>query len=351
MNRPAFRMTLLALSLSAASCLLTAAAATQKPPATFLKNAALYQDFRSTGAAPFHLVATFESRGPSEFNGKGTYEETWFSPEQWRREITLGSYHGLEIRNRRQTYLEQNNPYEPSRVLLLLITVIPTSLMESRYKPFRAKDWRVDDIPFEGKLFERVSSGSQNNPGSVLSVILNSDGAPVETQLGGIVTYYSSNRIFHGAHFPGEITIRSLAKETLLTVTLSKLEDPVADAATSLALPGPESQNADTLMPVEIGGPVKRPELLKYEVLDKSEQYKKIPPSEVTDRVAYGLVQIVVDKTGAAREPLVLYSPRAVAADTIFKVLSKWKFKPANLEGQPCEFLMSIAIDINGRPA
>ncbi len=104
-------------------------------------------------------------------------------------------------------------------------------------------------------------------------------------------------------------------------------------------------------MPVEIGGPVKRPELLKYEVLDKSEQYRKIPPSEVTDRIAYALVQIVVDKTGAAREPVVLYSPRAVAADTILSVLSKWKFKPANLEGQPCEFLLSIAIDINGRPA
>ena len=208
----------------AACSLATAAAPTKKLPAEFLKNAAIYQQLRSNGAAPFHLVAAFESLGPSEFKGNGTYDEIWFSPQQWRREITLGSYRGLEIHNGRQTYLEQNNPYEPSRVLLLLKTVIPASLMESKYRPFSPKDWRVDDIPFEGKTFERVSKGDKDNPALVESVILNSDGAPVETQAGGIVTYYASNRVFHGAPFPGEITVRSLAKEALLAISVSKLE-------------------------------------------------------------------------------------------------------------------------------
>jgi len=331
-----------------AASLLTAAAATQKPPATFLKNAALYQDFRSTGAAPFHLVAVFESLGPSEYNGNGTYEETWFSPDQLRREITLGSYHGVEIRNGRQTYLEQNKPYEPSRVLLLLKTVIPGSLMESKYRPFHAKDWHVDDIPFEGKTFDRVSKGDKDDPSFVESVILNSDGAPVETQAGGIVTYYSSQRVFHGARFPGEITVRSLAKDTLLTISLRKLEDPVADATISLALPGPASQTSDTLMPLEAGGPVHAPEVLKYEALDKSSEFRKLPRSESTDRIAYAIVQMVVDKAGAAREPVVLYSP-GPAADAVLGVLSKWKFKPANLEGQPCEFLFTVTIVVEGR--
>ena len=301
----------------------------------------------SSGAAPFHLVATFESLGPSDFKGNGTYDETWFSPQQWRREITLGSFHGLEIHNGRRTYLEQSNPYEPSRVLLFLKTAMPSSLMESRFKPFKAKDWRVDDIPYEGKTFERISKGDKDNPSFVDSVILNSDGDPVETQAGGIVTYYSSNLVFHGAHFPGEITVRSLARESLLTISLRKLGDPIADAATSLALPGSASQTSDTLMPLEAGGPVHAPVVLKWEALDKSSEYRKLPRSESTDTIAYAIVQMVIDKAGVAREPVVLYSP-GPAADAVLGALSKWKFKAANLEGQPCEFLFKVTIVVHG---
>ena len=101
-------------------------------------------------------------------------------------------------------------------------------------------------------------------------------------------------------------------------------------------------------MPLEAGGPVRAPQVLKYEVLDKSSEYRNLPRSESTDRVAYAIVQAVVDKAGVAREPVVLYSP-GPAAEAVLGALSKWKFKAANLEGQPCEFLINVAIVVLGK--
>lgn len=41
----------------------------------------------------------FSRPGKSEILiGDGAYEETWLSPRKWRREVTFGSYHALEVR-------------------------------------------------------------------------------------------------------------------------------------------------------------------------------------------------------------------------------------------------------------
>src|ERR1700742_3735758 len=63
-------------------------------------------NLRLPGAPPFHLKATFRAgpgldfakRGESTMiTGDGTYEETWVAPNTWRREVTLGSYHAVEV--------------------------------------------------------------------------------------------------------------------------------------------------------------------------------------------------------------------------------------------------------------
>src|SRR5579862_7312794 len=76
-----------------------------KQPIDWLARAAGRLEIRQAGAAAFHLRATFHAYQGIDFSapgestmiiGNGTYEEWWVSPEKWRREVTLGSYHALE---------------------------------------------------------------------------------------------------------------------------------------------------------------------------------------------------------------------------------------------------------------
>jgi hypothetical protein len=54
-------------------------------------------DLRLEGAPAFHMKANFHSEDGS---AKGTYEETWISPEKWRREVKLNDTTVLEVRTR-----------------------------------------------------------------------------------------------------------------------------------------------------------------------------------------------------------------------------------------------------------
>jgi len=57
-------------------------------------------DLRMPGSASFRMKVTFHAFPGVEFlnlkekpqivNGDGLYEETWLSPHEWRREVTLG---------------------------------------------------------------------------------------------------------------------------------------------------------------------------------------------------------------------------------------------------------------------
>ena len=97
-------------------------------------------NIRLPGSAPFHLKVTFHAYPGVDFNppknpapaiapvpghpfiitGDGTYEETWLSPEKWRREVNFGSYHAVEVRADGARKFQASEDYEPARVLMLM---------------------------------------------------------------------------------------------------------------------------------------------------------------------------------------------------------------------------------------
>lgn len=71
---------------------------------------------RVEGAQPFHLRASFEAFGNAELTGAGTYEETWVSPKQWRREAVLGGHKVTETRNEDLGFRKFDQPYSARRI-------------------------------------------------------------------------------------------------------------------------------------------------------------------------------------------------------------------------------------------
>jgi TonB family protein len=71
---------------------------------------------RVEAAQPFHLRASFEAFGSAEFTGVGTYEETWVSSTQWRREAILGGHTVTEARNGDFGFRKFDQPYSARRI-------------------------------------------------------------------------------------------------------------------------------------------------------------------------------------------------------------------------------------------
>lgn len=71
---------------------------------------------RVEGAQPFHLRASFEAFGSAELTGAGTYEETWNSLTQWRREAVLSGLSVSEARNGDLVYRKSDQPYSARRI-------------------------------------------------------------------------------------------------------------------------------------------------------------------------------------------------------------------------------------------
>jgi hypothetical protein len=71
---------------------------------------------RGKGAQPFHLRASFEAFGNAELIGAGTYEETWVSPTQWRREAVLGGHTVTEARNGDLGFRKFDQAYSARRI-------------------------------------------------------------------------------------------------------------------------------------------------------------------------------------------------------------------------------------------
>jgi hypothetical protein len=92
-------------------------------------------NLRVPGSAPFHMKVTFHAWPGEDFvqpgqspilTGDGSYDEIWLSPEKWRREVTLGSYHAIEVWANGVRKFRASSDYEPSRVLMLLDALLDT---------------------------------------------------------------------------------------------------------------------------------------------------------------------------------------------------------------------------------
>lgn len=95
---------------------LKSGAANPSDASSYFHRASLLSGLRLEGAQPFHLKASFEAFGYAGLTGKGTYEEYWLSPAQWRREASLGGHTVTESRNGDLGYRKFDHAFAPLRI-------------------------------------------------------------------------------------------------------------------------------------------------------------------------------------------------------------------------------------------
>ncbi|MGA2674546.1 MAG: hypothetical protein ABSE99_15105 [Terracidiphilus sp.] len=170
------------------ACLMVPAAAQTgasqpKDAAGWFQRASEQMNLRVFGVASFHMKVTFhafpgiqlldekksEKEGGSEIlAGDGVYEETWASTTEWRREVTLGPYHAIEVQFGRVRKMQADSDYEPSRVLMLLdalLDPIPHNILNPDLGDTRFS-WKIDrhtggKVPYVRISNNRFGGGCQ----------------------------------------------------------------------------------------------------------------------------------------------------------------------------------------------
>jgi len=240
------------------------------PSVDWLRRADDEMNIRLPGSRPFRLRATFHAYpgldfakpGKSEIiTGDGTYEETWLSPERWRREVTFGSYHAVEIRaDGMRTFqttsgmrtFQTTSDYEPSRLLMLLDALlypVPRLLLE----PQLQKDpplWTLRELsagPLRYVQLRYVEDGG-NGHSYPHSYNLTPQGILVRSDDEmAMMTSWQDDENFGGRIVPRLISVRAMDRE-LLTVRVS-IQGVPAEPSQIVQIAGPTAELGLTLKP------------------------------------------------------------------------------------------------------
>jgi hypothetical protein len=326
-------------------------AATPPPNASveWLERASEQMNLRLPGAAPFHLKVTFhafpgiEMLGPKEnaqiITGDGTYEESWVSPHQWRREVTLADYHAIEVESQNGRKMQASSDYIPSRVLRLMWALFEPVPRQFFSQEFRTKDgaklkeesmWdgsqlKMEQVTVGGHPFVRVSETKRDQSFAYADVFFFSPlGKLILADRWGIVNTWENETLFNGKSVPKHLSVkagkRDLVAADVAIEPLPQTDPSAFDLPVGLAEPGL------TLRPILYGfkSPVRLGSMPFW------------TPTHYFPVVVWGNV----DRSGRYRELEFLDPPPESAKGYPIGEIRKVKWRPAELEGNPCEVVM-----------
>lgn len=325
-------------------------------------------NIRALGAAPFHLKVTFHAYPGIDFaqpgkspiqTGDGTYEEWWMTPKRWRREVTFGGYHAVEVFDVVRKF-QASSDYEPTRVLMLLRALaypIPRYLIEPELEEETVVPWierphhfKVQRLTAGPLAYIHISWRGDDPPLDAETWDLLPSGLPVRLiDRFGLVTTWQDQAAFAGRAVPGHFAIQALGSNLLTaSVAVEKLDSP--DPAL-FQLPGDRAAACTTLRPFDQWD-------LSFFWPDHGIDLP--PPKTPPDTMAPGvkiLTSGVVDRHGIPREPEITITYQnqgwltneekasvATLAQSMVESFARNRFRPALLDNTPCEVTISIGL-------
>jgi len=314
-----------------------------KTPFEWFARASDQMNIRLPGSAPFHMKVTFhafpgleytaKNEKPQIITGEGFYEETWLAPHQWRREVTLGDYHAIEVESDHGRKMRASTDYEPSRVMMLinaLLEPIPRNLSSLEYKQDRkAKGWHIDNLTNADASLVRISRGqwTYNSAEFTDSFFFSTHGLLFLRDQDGLKTKWSNAVAFGARIVPARITVTG-GERMLLSADVTIA--PTGQASQSpgdFELSGASAEPGMTLRPLQPFD-VKNPYRLSAD-----------PVWEQPNHSAFSIAG-VVDRYGAYREAELLLGvnlPPEEELVRLIKQLRKSRFRPAMIDGSPCQ--------------
>lgn len=303
--------------------------------------AANRMNLRMPGATPFHMTVRFHAYpgdqmlGPKEksdlITGDGTYEEIWLDPHQWRREITLASYHATEVEGHGVRKFQASSDYEPSRVLMLLTQLndpVPRALASREFHS--GSGWKIDHVTTGDLNLVRLSKTTGSEHADYTdSFYFYPQGILALTNYTGMIATRASYVEFGGKAVPRSLAIQAAGGQRNLLTADIRIEPPGEIDPSQFDLPGGPAEPGMTLRPLEFNQ-VKAPDLSGH----YSWQSSTLGPHPV-----YSLVG-VLDRHGYFRELEILLAPNPQDAGIFMQQVRADHKKPATLDGSPCEVVM-----------
>jgi hypothetical protein len=337
------RASLLALLFAAAVALegqpSPTASTPPKTPTDWFRRADAITDIRTPGSAPFHLQVVFHALPGVDFaapgqsdilTGDGAYEETWLSPEKWRREITLGAYHAIEVRSGGVRKLQATSDYEPSRVLMLLdalLEPVPRYLVSPELESAHPQ-WKLQHMVLPGSSLVRLSY-TRNSPKLPASASwdFSSNGTPLRSANAGLLTSWQQDTTFAGHSVPRVIVVTTFGT-TLLSATL-RIDPPAHVDSSAFRIPGAAADPGATLRPLLYS------DVTPPRIIPSAQSVHTLAVTAVTGRV-------IVDRQGIPREAEILGPVLPVVGKEWETAVRSQPFHPATIDGVPCEFVATF---------
>jgi len=329
-------------------------AAQPKAALDWFRRADALTNIRLPGSAPFHLKVAFHAYPASELaspdtsvmiTGDGTCEETWVSPEQWRREIKFGAYHAIEVRANGVRKFQSTADYEPLRVMLLLRAIlepIPRYTLEPALFPHPPK-WTIEQRTAGAIAYTHITHQQSVAAAEVATALDAFDflpgGIPVRSEQETVINTWQDDTVFAGKIVPGRVTVAAMTRP-LVEATIAI--EPLAHAdPAAFDLPGGPASPAVTLRPL-IGYTRRSGEALNA---------SSVPAASLLDGpVGTGFwIELSIDRQGIPREwevidtqpvfPDISKAPLAYRKYvSIFQsAVQHLRYSPALMDNDPCQ--------------
>lgn len=294
---------------------------------------------RVPGSAPFHMKVTFHAfpgqemlgaKQKSDFvSGDGVYEETWLDLHRWRREVTLGDYHAIEVDGNGLRKMQASSDYEPSRVLKLFEMLQNPIARNLTSKEFRGgTGWKIDHVSAGDLALVRLSKsrGSQRVD-YTYSFYFTPHGLLAMANEAGLLTSWADYVAFDGKVFPRSLAVKAGDRD-LLTANIS-IEPAGQPDPAIFDLPGGAAEPGMTLRLLH-GNEIRLP--------DHSGTYSWIS-SSMGPTAVYSL-EGVLDRHGRFQELEVILAPNPKDVEIFMNMVRNDHFQPAKIDGSACEFVM-----------
>lgn len=304
-------------------------------------------NLRMPGSAPFQMRVVFHALPGLEFlpqgksqiiTGDGVYEETWLSPHEWRREVTLGSYHAIEAEAGGARKMQASSDYEPSRVLMLLEALLnPISRYalspEGHYRRVR---WKTEHLNAGGQVFVRISTSTSvsSRVSYGTAYIFLPNGSLVQSNEDDLITNWQDDSVFRGKLLARHMEVLAGGVRALLTADVTVEAVNGIDPA-SLALPGDSAAPGTTLRPLH-----------NYDGREPVNKYLPpswMSPSNPNSTYPDVVFRAVIDRQGNTREAEAISLQPVVKDDPLFGMyqildtVRRARFSPEEIDGSPGE--------------
>lgn len=335
-----------ASSLSVLLAIFAGAQPNQKPKnaTEWFQRATKQMNLRAFGASPFHMKVAFQAfpgivlskkEADQIISGDGTYEEIWAAPHKWRREVSFGSYHAVEVESESGRKMQASSDYEPSRVLMLLEALL-YPIPRARSSPLRFGDhphWRIENGEVGDQRYVKISRTYTRLDVTEGYLFLPS-GELLQSIDAGVVTNFTNPAVFHGKLVTQHIQIQGGNKQDLVTADLTVEPVGPTDAAV-FALPGSPAEPGMTLRP-----------------LDFAECSVSFPQQNITIETngplkPLGYLVAIIDRHGRIHELEILYSPNPKNFEPVLPLIRGGKSHPPTIDKSPCEFAWTDLWDPN----